>query len=270
MPTAAVRPARPAPVLLHLVAHVQRDRARTLVQRLPRRRAHVTFVRDGTEARLAVRARLVDAVLVDLGGADAAWEVAALAADVPTAPFFGILPWRSAYAAAVHRATGGDFTDIFADGVDDGAALDLIGAHAFSARFARAFVEPPAALRLERPLQRAVWQAVVAHAGRPVRTGPLAEGLGVTREHLSRAFAAGGAPNLKRVIDFVRLCAASAQAKNPGYDTGDVARVLGFASASHLATTTQRVLGLTPASLSRLRPRDLVEHFVKGHARSRG
>jgi AraC-like DNA-binding protein len=66
------------------------------------------------------------------------------------------------------------------------------------------------------------------------------------------------------------LCAAAVLAKNPGYDTADVARVLGFASASHLATTTQRVLGLKPPSLARLRPGDLVEHFVQGHSRSRG
>ena len=50
--------------------------------------------------------------------------------------------------------------------------------------------------------------------------------LGVTREHLSRTFAADGAPNLKRIIDLVRLLAAAELAKNPGYDIRDVAQVL--------------------------------------------
>ena len=37
----------------------------------------------------------------------------------------------------------------------------------------------------------------------------IAQSLDVTREHLSRSFAASGAPNLKRVIDLVRLIAAA-------------------------------------------------------------
>ena len=37
------------------------------------------------------------------------------------------------------------------------------------------------------------------------RTDTIAAALGVTREHLSRAFSAGGSANLKRIIDLVRL-----------------------------------------------------------------
>ena len=82
---------------------------------------------------------------------------------------------------------------------------------------------PPPALNLTTTLQRRAWTAVVAHAGRPVRTGLLARGLGLTREHLSRKFAASDGPNLKRVIDLVRVLAAAELAKNPGYDVADVA-----------------------------------------------
>jgi AraC-like DNA-binding protein len=91
----------------------------------------------------------------------------------------------------------------------------------------------------------------------------------VTREHLSRTFAADGRPNLKRVIDLVRLLAAAELAKNPGYDVRDVAKVLGFASPSHLSTTAQRIVGTKPASLSRLRTIDLIDRFTRGHGRSR-
>ena len=91
----------------------------------------------------------------------------------------------------------------------------------------------------------------------------------MTREHLSRSFSSAGAPNLKRVIDLVRLLAAAELSKNPGYDVRDVARVLGFASASHLSSTAQRVVGTKPASLSRLRAIDLFERFGQGRGRSR-
>ena len=55
----------------------------------------------------------------------------------------------------------------------------------------------------------------------------------------------------------------------PGYDVADVARVLEYASSSHLSTTSQRIAGTRPASLARLRAVDLIERFLKGRARSR-
>jgi AraC-like DNA-binding protein len=103
-----------------------------------------------------------------------------------------------------------------------------------------------------------------------VRTSALARSLRVTREHLSRSFAADGAPNLKRVIDLVRIVAAAELAKNPGYDLRDVAAILDFASSSHLSSTALRVVGTKPASLARLRTVDLVDRFIRGHGRSRG
>lgn len=98
----------------------------------------------------------------------------------------------------------------------------------------------------------------------------LAREVGVSREHLSRHFSTPGGPNLKRVIDLVRMIGAAELAKNPGLDIRDVASILGFASSSHLAVTAQRVLGTRPASLSRLRTVDLIERFTQGRTRSRG
>ena len=119
-------------------------------------------------------------------------------------------------------------------------------------------------------MQLASWRAILAGGGRPVRTSALAKAAGVSREHLSRNFSGLGSPNLKRVIDLVRMIAAAELAKNPGLDIRDIAHILGFASSSHLAVTAQRVLGTRPASLSRLRTVDLIERFVQGRTRSRG
>src|SRR5207248_5535747 len=162
-----------------------------------------------------------------------------------------------------------DFADVLVEAVDDTVLRHLVLRQAFSTRFATALQEPPEALELSTPLQQATWRCIVGWAGRPVRTQLLADSLKVTREHLSRTFAAEGAPNLKRVIDLVRLIAAAELAKNPGYDIRDIARILDFASSSHLAVTAQRIFGTRPASLARLRTTDLIDRFAQGRTRSR-
>jgi len=80
-----------------------------------------------------------------------------------------------------------------------------------------------------------------------------------------------GAPDalLQKIIDLVRVIAAAELAKNPGLDLRDVSAVLGFASPSHLSTTSMRIAGTKPVSLTRLRTVDIVDRFVKGHGRSR-
>jgi AraC-like DNA-binding protein len=254
-----------------IVVYAVRERARALARdAFPRRRCRAVFVRDATEFSRAFRSELVDAALVDLGGgADDAWRAAAMARDFPSVAFFGVLPVRAADSGTVARCVTLEFVDVIAEGVDDVAARDLVLPHGFSARFAAALREPPPSLGLTTPVQRQTWQCVVAYAGRTVRTEEIAKSQGVTREHLSRSFSAAGGPNLKRIIDLVRLIAAAELSKNPGYDVGDVARVLGFASSSHLSSTAQRVVGTRPASLARLRTVDLVERFAHGRGRSR-
>ena len=227
--------------------------------------------RTATEFGAAFHSTLVDAALVDVGAAaDDAWRAAELAREFPSFPFFAITPLRGTDGPAVARCAALEFTDIVVDGVDDEALRDLVLPATFSTRFFDALQEPPPALGITQPMQYAAWRYVVAQAGRTLRTNVLAQAIGVTREHLSRTFASSGAPNLKRVIDLVRLIAAAELAKNPGYDIADVARILGFASSSHLSSTAQRVVGTRPASLSRLRAVDLVERFSQGRFRSRG
>jgi AraC-like DNA-binding protein len=258
--------------LQSIALFVQRERARSLMKAaFPRRRTRVLLARTPSDFDAVFKSTLVDAAVVDVGSAhEDTWRAASLAREYPSVPFFGLAALRAAEGPALAQCATYEFTDVLVEGVDDAAARELVTHLGFSARFARALAEPPRSLGLATALQKGAWQFIVSHAGRPVRTSTLAEHLRVTREHLSRSFAAGGAPNLKRIIDLVRIIAAAELAKNPGYDLRDVANVLGFASSSHLASTASRIVGTRPASLARLRTIDLIERFVKGHGRSRG
>jgi AraC-like DNA-binding protein len=282
------------PELTTLLLYAPRERARAFVRSaFPKRKWKIIQVRDVSEFKEAFRTVLVDAALVDIGSAAAAtsaggeavgsaahlaaasanddtWRIASLAHEFPSAPFFGITPLRATDAPAVARSAALEFCDILVDGIDDSVARDLVAPRTFSARFAAALSDPPQSLGLRTEMQLATWKGILASGGRPVRTAALAREVGVSREHLSRHFSAPGAPNLKRVIDLVRMIGAAELAKNPGLDVRDIARILGFASSSHLAVTAQRVLGTRPASLSRLRSVVLIDRFTQGRTRSRG
>jgi AraC-like DNA-binding protein len=255
-----------------IVVFAQRERTRALVRTVfPRRRARVVLTRTVEDFDAAFKTNLVDAAVVDVGSAqEDTWRAASRAREYPSVPFFGIAALRAAEGPALAQCATYEFADVLVDGVDDAAARDIVGSMSFSTRFAKALDKSPPALKLDTPLQQAAWRFIVSHAGRPVRTSALASVLHVTREHLSRSFAAGGSPNLKRIIDLVRIVAAAELAKNPGYDLRDVATILDFASSSHLSSTAMRVAGTKPTSLARLRTVDLVERFAKGHGRSRG
>ena len=237
----------------------------------PRRRWRLIVRRGVDEFARAFREELIDAALVDLGSAqEDNWHAAALAREFPSVPFFALTTLRGADGPVLAQCAALEFADMLVEDVDEDAMRELVLRQSYTARFTNALAQPPESLALTSPLQLGGWRYVVQHAGRPVRTAELAAALGVTREHLSRSFAADGSPNLKRIIDLVRLIGAAELAKNPGYDVRDVARILGFASSSHLSSTAQRIAGTRPTSLARLRTIDLVDRFNRGHARSRG
>ena len=255
-----------------VLAVVGRDRAREALRRtFGRRHGVLTLVRSADECVGALRARFTDAVIVDVWHiGEAAWAAAAVAPQFPSIPFFAYGPFRPSDASVAARLCGPlEFTDLLMDGVDDGVHRELVHAAGFTRRLGEALAPVAGQVGLTTPLHLRVWAEVVARGGRPVRTVELASAVGLTREHLSRRFAAGGAPNLKRIIDFVRLMAAAELAKNVGYDLPDIARVLGFASPSHLSVASQRVFGIRSLSLARLRPHDLVERFLQHGTRSR-
>jgi AraC-like DNA-binding protein len=265
-----VTPPPPSPTAL-VVAYVPRERPRAVLRAaFPRRRSRLSLARTAADVETALRTSLVDAVLVDLAGStEEAWRVASLAAEFPSAAFIALTTLRPADAPSIAQHLAAGFADVLVEGSEDGVVRELVLRHGFTARFAAALDTPPPALGLVTPLQQAAWSAVVAAGGRPVRTATLAQGLDVTREHLSRSFSAEGAPNLKRVIDLVRLLAAAELAKNPGQELRDLAEILEFASPSHLATTVKRLTGTGVQSLARLRATDLGDRFARGHARSR-
>lgn len=245
-----------------VVALIKRERARALVRAaFPRRRAHVHAAKSAADVEEYLIKELVDVVIIDAGAGEDAQRLIGRAEEFPSLPFVLITTLLPADGPLLARAADAGVADVLVEGVDDSVARELVLRRAFSSRFERALSQPPAMLHLETPLQIAVWQSVVRRAGRPVRTDQLAKELSVSREHLSRSFAVGQAPTLKRVIDLVRVLAAAELSKNAGYDVRDVAQVLGFASSSHLSSTTQRLVGARASSLSRLRAVDLLERF---------
>ncbi len=259
------------PVLPSVLALTAREKTRDLLRgAFTRRRAKLQIVRTAESGSAALRAALIDAVVVDVGaGGDEAWAMLSLARQLPSIPFFALAVPRIADAPVLGRCASLDVCDILIEGVDDASLRDLVAPMAFTARFGAALRGAHHVLGLTAPLQQQAWEQVIGAGGRPVRTDAIAAALGVTREHLSRSFAASGSPNLKRVIDLVRLIAAAELAKNPGYDLAEVAAILEFASPSHLANTAERVAGIRSASLTRLRPRDLIARFSQGRSRSR-
>src|SRR5207302_3998440 len=126
-----------------------------------------------------------------------------------------------------------------------------------------ALADEPKLLRLTDRLQLAAWDEVLRRVGSPTQTRQVAAALRVTREHLSREFAAGGAPNLKRVIDLARTACAADLLGNPGYSVRAVVRILGYASSSHLAGAAQRVAGATPQELAQVGPRGVLLRFLR-------
>jgi AraC-like DNA-binding protein len=254
-----------------VIAHAPRERTRRVLKAsVSRRRGRVVLTRSLGALERSVHAQLVDVVVIDLGapGGDAL-DAVTLARDYPSIAFFAMTPLRPVDAPAIARSAAYEVADILVDGIDDGILRHAIATRGFSARFAAALRVPPPALRLESKLQQAAWRRIVARAGRAVRTQELAAELEVTREHLSRSFAAGarGATGvtgvtLKQTIDLARLLAAAELAKNPGYDLKDVAHILGYASPARLSSASQRLVGVRAGLLSALRAVDLIERFA--------
>ena len=259
---------------LSVVGCSARERGRAILRRLvPRRVGSCLVVRNADELRATFAERFIDAVVVDLAsGNDGAWEAATVAREFPSVPFLALSAVRATDVIGVAKACGPmEFADVIVEGGEEEVAAELLTSWAFTTRFVAALTPAAEPLGLRTPLQQSVWAAILRHGGRGVQTSVLAAEVGLTREHLSRQFSAGGAPNLKRVVDLVRILGAAELAKDMGHDLPDIARVLGFASPSHLSVACQRVVGVRSLSLARLRSQDLVERFLaSGASRSRG
>jgi AraC-like DNA-binding protein len=158
---------------------------------------------------------------------------------------------------------------VLVEGVDNAVAGEWVAARTAQVARREALADAPRLLRLTDRLQLAAWEEVLRRVGLPTQTGQLAAALRVSREHLSREFGAGGAPNLKRVIDLARAACAADLLGNPGYSVRTVVRILGYASPSHLAGAARRVAGATLQELRGVGPRGVLVRFLKGRTRSR-
>ncbi len=212
--------------------------------------------------------RLVDAVvlapqqslLADLSG---------LRSHLPSVPVVAYAPFRPDDGELLMACRRHAVAGIAVEGVDDPIVGDLVLRTSITAERRRALVDAPRMLRLTEPLQQAAWNVLIGEVERPMRTNVLAARLSISREHLSRQFGAGGAPNLKRVIDLTRIACAAQLLGNPGYAVGTVVRVLHFTSSHHLARTARRIANVPTSGLGGLGPRGVLAAFVRGNTRSR-
>ena len=244
--------------------------ARTAFRRaLPRGRARVMSCRTAAALERLLSGTLVDAVVVDPRVPGALGALGACRATYPGIPRFAYSAFRPDEAELLAACVRGAGAHPIVEGVEDAVLGDLILPRTASAARLTTLAGAPRLLRLLDPLQEQAWREVMRRVGGRLRTTDIAAELHVSREHLSRQFGAGGAPNLKRVIDLARAVTAADLLANPGYSVRAVARVLGFASASHLSGAARRVAGVTARGLGALGPAGVLNAFLRGRTRSR-
>jgi AraC-like DNA-binding protein len=236
---------------------------------MPRGRARVVSCRSAAALERVFATALADAVVVDPrlpGALDLLVRCRAAYPGIPRFVYGAFRPDEAKLLAACVRVA---LAHPIVEGVEDAVLADLVLPRTAGAARLQLLDGAARLLRLIDPLQERAWREVIRRVGRPLRTTDIAAALGVSREHLSRQFGAGGAPNLKRVIDLARAATAADLLANPGYTVRAVARLLGFASASHLSGAARRVAGVTARGLAALGPAGVLAAFVKGRMRSR-
>ncbi|MBA3318197.1 MAG: hypothetical protein H0T50_08920 [Gemmatimonadales bacterium] len=234
---------------------------------LPRGGPRLVACRSPAGLRRVLENRLVDAVVLAPGLVLPA-DLADLRKRLPGVPILAYAPFRPDDGELL-LACRKHAVSIAVEGVDDPVVGDMVVRASVTAERRRALADAPRMLRLTEPLQRSAWGLLLGEVERPVRTTDLARRLEVSREHLSRQFGAGGAPNLKRVIDLTRIACAAQLLANPGYSIPTVVKLLHFASSSHLSGTARRIANVSTGGLGSLGPRGVLMAFVRGNTRSR-
>ncbi len=245
-----------------------RSAVTALRRSLPRGGPGVVTCRTPANLRQLLDRRIVEAVVfAPRPGLLDDW--AALRSDFPHIPIVVYAPIRPDDGALLSECRRQKVAAVLVEGVDDAVVGELVRRVSLAAARRRALADAPRLLRLADPLQRELWDSLVDKVDQPVTTATLARRKGVSREHLSRQFGAGGAPNLKRVIDFLRVVAAAQLLHNPGYSVARVAELLSFSSSSHLGSTARRIAGIGAQDLPKTTPAELLSRFARGHTRSR-
>lgn len=236
---------------------------------LPAGAPPVVACRSPRGLRHALETRLVDAIVLGVRAARRV-DLAALRADYPSIPVVGYGALRSDHAGLLLEWQRLEVALVLVEGVDDPVAGEQVLRHTVSTRRRLALCEAPRLLRLSEPLQVRTWDLLVGAPGRSPRIANIAREFKLSREHLSRQFGAGGAPNLKRVADLLTVLAALQLLGNPAYGVSAVARLLGFATASHLQAVVRRITGLPVKTARGLTEREVLGKFLRVGARSRG
>jgi AraC-like DNA-binding protein len=234
---------------------------------LPRGGPGLVTCRGITSLRRLLQNRLVDAVVLAVTPALLP-DLADLRRQLPGLPVVAYAPFRPDDGELL-LACRKHAVPVAVEGVDDAVVGEMVVRASVTAERRRALADAPRLLRLTEPLQRAAWTVLLGEVERPLRTSELARRLAVSREHLSRQFGAGGAPNLKRVIDLTRVACAAQLLANPGYSIPTIVRLLHFASSSHLSGTARRIANVPTSGLGPLGPRGVLQAFARGNTRSR-
>lgn len=216
----------------------------TLRRALPRSSGlRLITARSPSHLALLLSRQLVDVIVI---GAEPARGRAldGLRHDFPQIPLVLFAPFRSDDADLLLRARRERVAAVAVEGVDDPLLAAILRRSGQTARRRADLVPLARRLELTDSLQLAAWELVVVEAPQGLDTEAVARRLALRRETLSRRFAAGGAPTLKRAIDAVRVLTAGELLGNPGYRVEDVARLLGFSSPSLLHRTSRRIFGL--------------------------
>lgn len=196
-------------------------------------------------------------------------EVVAARRRFPTVPLVVFGAIRPDDGERIATLVDGLGATVLIEGLDDPVVGDLVERNTVTVRRQAVLAAAPPALRLTEPIQIRAWEILLRWSGGPPAVSTLAGRLGVSREHLSRQFAAGGAPNLKRVIDFLQVVAAAELLGNPGHRPRAVAGLLGYSSLSHFRAVVRRVVALPVADLARFSSAELLRRFVRIGMRSR-
>jgi AraC-like DNA-binding protein len=249
------------------VFHPRRDARRAVQRGYPRTAGRVRLCRDFATVERLLFQRLVDAVVVDVKAVPD--QALALAGRFPRIPIYALSSFRPDDGPLLAACRAAGLAGVLVEGVDNAVAGEWVAARTAQAGRRAALADAPRVLRLTDPLQRAAWDEVLRRVAQPITTAHIAQTLRVTREHLSRQFAAGGAPNLKRVIDLARVACAADLLGNPGYTVRAVVQILGLASPSHLAGAARRVAGASPVELRELGAGGVLARFIRGRTRSR-
>lgn len=223
----------------------------SLRRALPRRTFPVYTARSADHLVALLYRHQIDAVVV---GAEAirAGTFDALRRDFGAMPFVLYLPLRSDDADLVRHAQRERVAAMAIESLDEPVLARLIAAAGLAQRRLDALVPLAAAVDLADPIQQMAWPRIIVDAPAGLPTARLARTLNVRRETLSRRFGAGAAPSLKRAIDAVRLIAAAQLLGNAAFSVRDVARLLGFSSASSLQATARRTLGVSAKRVATL------------------